>query len=360
MTSQVIAKPPNKRRNWSIAAGVLAVCAVGALVGTKAGNLAHRAPRGDGTRIAVLADPSLALARDAVVRDLTGTQGVTVIPPLVITSKQRAMVRGGIDDATDAGAADVLDADVVVQVTDADPARAIAAARTAASIKVGGRAPITGDLEAYAHFLEGERVAQGQGDLDGSIAHYSAAVARDPAFAEAWAGLAFASFFVVERTPAHVARAKDAVTSARAHAANLRAVNALVVDALHAWIAHDEAAPELRDALREPAIAACRTMTVQFPEERMGHWMLGRAYRELFNGPTEGLRHLESARRLTPEHFPITEQLVVGWLQLGDRKHAAQALRGYLATVKEHPEALQMARTLEIPNAQLRAGAHSR
>ena len=101
-------------------------------------------------------------------------------------------------------------------------------------------------------------------------------------------------------------------------------------------------------------------MTVRFPEERQGHWMLGRAYRELFNGPTEGLRHLESARRLTPEYFPITQQLVVAWLQIGDRNHAAQALRGFLSTVKEHPEALAMARALDIPNAMLPANANPR
>lgn len=351
-----------KRRNWSIAAGVLVVCAIGALVGTKAGNLAHRAPRGTGTRVAVLAPPpaiapegQVAIARDAVVRDLQSAEGITVIPPLVIASKRLAMVRGGIDDATEESAADVLDADIVVPVSERDAARAIDAARAAVKSSTRGAAPITGDVEAYASFLEGERIAHVLGDLDGAVASYEAAVARDPAFAEAWAGLAFASFFVVERTPAHVARAKNAVVQARAHAANVRAVNALVVDAIQAWIAHDEAAPELRAALREPAIAACRTMTVRFPEERMGHWMLGRAYRELFNGPTEGLRHLESARRLTPEYFPITQQLVVGWLQIGDRKHAAQALRGYLATVKSHPEAEAMARTLEIPNAQLPA-----
>lgn len=352
MTSQVIAK----RRNWSIAAGVLVVCAVGAMVGTKAGNLAHRAPRGTGTRVAILVSDDLhAMARDAAVRDLLAIDGVTVIPPLVISSKRLAMVRGGIDDATDAGAADVLDADVTVLINDVDVVRAIDAARAAVKATTRGAAPITNDATAYASFLEGERLAQTMGDLDGAVPLYEAAVARDPAFAEAWAALAFSSFFVQERTPVGVARAKNAVARARERAAGLRPVNALVVDAIQAWIAHDEGAPDLRTALREPAIAACRAMTVRFPEERQGHWMLGRAYRELFNGPTEGLRHLESARRLTPEYFPITQQLVVAWLQIGDRNHAAQALRGFLSTVKEHPEALAMARALDIPNAMMPA-----
>lgn len=355
---------PTNNRNWSVAAGVLAVCIVGAIVGTKAGNLAHRAPRGSGTRVAVLA-PHSDIARDAVVRDLLAIAGVSVIPPSVLSSKRKQMVRGGIDDASEEDAAEVLDADVVVRVSegDAEAARAVENARVVlvahGEKHAAGRgvALITDDIGAYRAFLEGERLTH-VGDWVGASSRYHAALARDPAFAEAWAALAYASFFRAERNPQLVATAKHATQQARTYAAHLRPVNALVVEAISAWIAHDEAAPELRAALREPAIAACRTLTVKFPEEPRGHLMLGRAYRDLFQGATEGLRHLESARRLTPDSYVITEQLVAAWLSIGDRKHAAQALRGFLAGLGDanpnapgYQEAKVLVRSLDTPNA---------
>lgn len=346
-TSQVGAK----RRNWSVLAGVIAIVVVGGLVGTKAGNLAHRAPRGAGPRVAIIAANASAstAALDAVFRDLQRVDGQTTIPPLVLESKRLAMLRGGIDDATPVDAAEVLDADVVVHVAASEPAAAIQEAR--ATLKLAnGALPITTSPAAYDAFIEAEGLAQKRGEFERALLRYETATALDPEFAEAWAMDAWAAFSIPERTPIIQERIAASIERARKHPERLRPVSSLLVDAMHAWLAHDAAAPDLQPALREPAIAACRALTVRFPEERNGHLILGRAYRELFKGPTEGLRHLEGARRLTPEYFPITHQLVITWLQIGDRKHATQALRGFLATVgDEHAQAKEMLKALDTP-----------
>ena len=203
-------------------------------------------------------------------------------------------------------------------------------------------APATMSAVAYAHFLAGEKLAQGSGLLRDAAPHFERAIAADGAFADAWAALAWCSFLTDDRSPQQTTRTKEAVASARRHRARLGTQASLVVDALAGWLEHDDAPPSLQPALREPAIAGARALTVRLPEERNGHLLLGRAYRELFHGASEGLRHLEAGRRLTPDYFPITQQIVIAWLDLSDRNHAEQALRGFLTTSLGHVEATRL------------------
>ena len=559
---------PSRRGSWIVAAVFVAVVCVGAWVGIRAGDLAHRAPRGSGTRIAVLGPLSASgteldlatLVQDAIVRDLSSLPTVTVIPPLELRSKRLQMLRGGVDDASDADAAKVLDADVVllvrmdprtgaaelvkdgavlahidaarihdaaidganvdganangantnganayganangananganmnganmnganvnrananganasganastanVNAANADGANlnsadvnaantnganvnaanlnganansanmnsanmnsanvnsASANSASANSANVNGAnvnganansanvnganasganasgadvnganvnganaygadangaladtahfggtltqlpallataravvpgagppgAPATMSAVAYAHFLAGEKLAQGSGLLRDAAPHFERAIAADGAFADAWAALAWCSFLTDDRSPQQTTRTKEAVASARRHRARLGTQASLVVDALAGWLEHDDAPPSLQPALREPAIAGARALTVRLPEERNGHLLLGRAYRELFHGASEGLRHLEAGRRLTPDYFPITQQIVIAWLDLSDRNHAEQALRGFLTTSLGHVEATRL------------------
>ena len=419
---------PSRRGSWIVAAVFVAVVCVGAWVGIRAGDLAHRAPRGSGTRIAVLGPLSASgteldlatLVQDAIVRDLSSLPTVTVIPPLELRSKRLQMLRGGVDDASDADAAKVLDADVVLLVrmdprtgaaelvkdgavlahidaarihdaaidganangantnganasgadvnganvnganaygADANGALADTAhfggtltqlpalLATARAVVPGAGppgAPATMSAVAYAHFLAGEKLAQGSGLLRDAAPHFERAIAADGAFADAWAALAWCSFLTDDRSPQQTTRTKEAVASARRHRARLGTQASLVVDALAGWLEHDDAPPSLQPALREPAIAGARALTVRLPEERNGHLLLGRAYRELFHGASEGLRHLEAGRRLTPDYFPITQQIVIAWLDLSDRNHAEQALRGFLTTSLGHVEATRL------------------
>jgi hypothetical protein len=315
------------------------------------------------------------MVHDAIVRDLGSVPGTTVIPPLDIRSKRLQMIRGGIDDATDANAAGVLDAAIVLVVgaradgvalferagdretllarTDAaltqlpsviTAAHARVAAEHAAATPA--RAPVTISPVAYAAFLEGQRLAEVEGRFRDGAVLYETAVATDDAFADAWAALAWSLFSADDRSPQETVRTKEAIANARVHGTRLSTASSLIVDALGGWLAHDDAPPEQRAALREPAIAACRALTVKLPEERNGHLLLGRAYRELFNGATEGLRHLEAARRLTPDYYPITQQIAIAWLDIGDRRHAEQALRGFLTMSPGHPQATQLLKGL--------------
>lgn len=365
---------PSRRANWLVAALFVAVVGVGAWVGTRAGDLAHRAPRGSGARVAVLGPLSTsgaavlgtdAMLQDAVARELASLPSVTVIPPLEIRSKRLQMLSGGVDDATDLDAAKVLAAEILLVVRPAgdgadlleggavvahlDPALTqlpallgVARGRVPGLAAGAARAPVTTSAEAYALFLDGERLAQLDGRFREAAAQYDKAVRSDEGFADAWAALAWSSFFTDDRTPQETARLREAIEQARVHAARASAQTTLVIDALTGWLAHDDAAPELRAALREPAIAGARILTVKLPEERNGHLLLGRAYRELFDGASEGLRHLEAGRRLTPDYFPITQQIVIAWLDIGDRRHAEQALRGFLTSSPAHPEATRL------------------
>lgn len=383
---------PRMRMNVPIALGVLGVVLVGAWVGTVAGRLAHRAPRATGMRVLVLPPDTSALpeARGldrfiasvydrALLRAFAGPGPERHVVPLsVATSKLEVMRRGG-RDGTLKDAADVLDVDFVVAgrvapegdglvvtlevgpplgpskevsvpVPGADPAEELVAALPQVLSALGSDAaavPATApvQVQAIAAYSQGRDLLDG-GQTREAAARLNDAGSLDASFADAHAWAALAFWLERERTPQDDALLRASVAQAQALRDRLGPTELLLTDAIAAWLAW-QSAPETERPLRgEEVFAALRALTVKHPEERVGHLLLGRAYVQIMNGPTEALRHLENARRLAPTWFPTVAELVDTWLKMGDRKHATAELRGYLVYRKEDQAARALLRAL--------------
>jgi hypothetical protein len=368
------------RGRWLIALGVLAIVVVGAWVGTTAGRLAHRAPRASGTRVAVLPFDEGALARDfaapAAPAEGAGSSTHHIVPLPVVRAKLALMERGG-RPGTLADAAGILDVDRVVtgavmpqgealalRLEVAPPGRPPtgvldvalpgeaplqeALAGVPALLTALGRpgaaahgpappAPPTDDVAAYGAFVQG-RALFDEGRLRDAVALFAAASDSDPRFAEPIAQRAIALSLLRDRDPTEEAQLSASLDDALAARAALAPISDLLIDGLGArrrFLSADGDSAAARAAVGEEVFAAFRAVTVRFPEERLGHLFLGRAYVEILGGPQEALRHLESARRLSPDWFPTVAELVDTWLKMGDRKHAAGEIRGYLVVKKD-------------------------
>lgn len=375
-------------RRWFVIAFVAGIVAVGAWVGTTAGRLAHRAPRATGTRVAVLpftstvenapglehvvaAELERSLARVFAAR---GDGLFHVVPIAVVASKVVMMERGGVTGSFP-GAAAVLDVDQVITGSIAPQGDALrlhlefgppGGPSTTRDLDIAGEDPLgemagallpffetlglkldhvpgvgTTDVRAFAADVHGD-VFFRAGDLRGAADRFSDAVTADGAFADAAAHQALALALVRDRTPSDGVAQANAVRLALARRDTLSPLEAHLVQGLEAWLRWEAAAVEERAAVAEDVFRAFRAATVEFPEERLGHLFLGRAYVQLMNGSTEALRHFEAARRLSPEWFPTVAELVDAWLKLGDRKHAAAEVRGYLVVKKDDEAARQL------------------
>ncbi len=319
------ASPAVKRRNWAVPVGVAFVVAVGSFVGILAGKITQRGPRGSGARIAVVDGGAewspRTPASDALSRALSATPGITVAPVAEVQARRKILSRHGPASEADVAGAIALRAWVRVSAEggawhaelvdggertslDADGVQALAeqVAKRLSAGPVPRFVPPTDNAAAYAAFVDGDAAA---------------AVALDPACAPCLAAL---------KTPEALAKAKGSP--------RLSKKEALLVDAqlfAAAAAAEKDAAKHATDV--EAAEDAYRTLTVELPEEPEGHFGLGVTFNRLIGAHDEALHHLESARRIAPTDLVVTREIAAAWMGMEDRKHALQAVRGYLALV---------------------------
>jgi TolB-like protein/Tfp pilus assembly protein PilF len=175
----------------------------------------------------------------------------------------------------------------------------------------GAAAPAaTADLEAYDLYLRGRELwhARGESALRRAIEAFEQAIARDPAFAEAHAGLG-AAYVVLPfhsaapRAQAH-ALARDAAEHALALDPGLADAYAVLGDvAIHAL------RPGLADALLSRALAIS-------PSHASARYWLGE--QRLFAGDLAAAeRELTAARAIDPLGRPIANLLTIAQLGLG-------------------------------------------
>lgn len=360
---------PAKRRNWSILIFVLVVVAIGGVVGRRAGDLAHRAPRSTATRVAVI-PPELKLGADVEAKGLdlviarafedalTQVPALGVVPLEVVRGRFALMKKGGHEggleeaarilevDRVVTGAVEVADGGalrltlavhapgtpasggdtMVVPIRGDDPMQELLAGIPSLAAKITGSLPPTPaktmDIKAFALDVQGrERVAE---------ARMADAV---PLFLEADAPIARAHAVIA------VALTRDAAPSdQQVLAQNLVALAApdvalppkekLLVDGIREMQTFLQGNPA--SEVGERAFAAFRAVTVQYPEEPLGHLFLGKSYTMLMKAPDEALHHLENARRLVPQWLPATEEIVAAWLAKGNRKQATAELKSYM------------------------------
>lgn len=324
--------------------------------------------------------------------DAGGRSERHVVPLPVVLSKVEVMKRGGRDGGAVEAAA-ILDVDlvvtgrvvpraaaleltldvgepgsvgrtVVVSVPGQDPVSEVLAAGPALlqamNVQVSDFGRPTSSVRAYGAFTHGlERFEAGE--LRQALERFTEATAEDPGFGDAHAWRAVTLTLLRDASPEDAAALALTLQTAMARRGSMAPREQLLTQALHAWTAWRAGLPEggsPRDA--SPGVAspgdraqrgeevfkALRALTVRFPEERLGHLLLGRAYVQIMNGPTEALRHLENARRLSPTWFPTVAELVDTWLKMGDRKHATAEIRGYLVYRKDDETAVALLRAL--------------
>ena len=373
------------RRNWGVAVGVAVVVGVGTIVGVLGGRLTQRAPRAAGLRVVVLDvatdDDGARWVQDAASRALGGRIGLSVVSveelrarrvtllrahraatdddavaELALDAVVSAAVHGGAVhlEAHDrsgkllAAADSALEVDAVFRAAGSLAAHLLAPAdaqfsaeASAAQLPAATTTSPTQNVAAYRAYAAGI-FAWDAGDVAGAAVKLREATALDDGFAPAWAALATAldvAFGQGTATSLDAAGVTDAAQKAQAKRSSLSGLEALLVDAALA----------ARAGRTEDAMAALRGATVAYPEDRAGHFALGRAYHRMLGAHDEALHHLETARRITPSWLPVTAEIADAWLAMGDRKHAAQAVRGYLVLVPDDARALALLATLSEP-----------
>jgi eukaryotic-like serine/threonine-protein kinase len=186
----------------------------------------------------------------------------------------------------------------------------------------------TESFEAYELYLKGRNFARASADLknmESAIALYEQALAKDPRFALAYAGLASASVRMFRGTgdPRWAERALGAAEQARSISGDLLEVRLAMASVYQTTGRINEAIAELREAV---ALA---------PSSDDAYRRLGRAYLASKAHKEEALRALATAIEINPYHWQNHNQLAYAQYTLGDYEKAIEAS---LKVVELEPE----------------------
>ena len=163
----------------------------------------------------------------------------------------------------------------------------------------------TGDLVAFDLYSRANDILSGKNsrpqDFAQAVDLLNRAVARDPSFLEAYCQLAFAHdqiyFDEIDRTPARLAMAKDAIDSAfRLKPDSGEAHLAQAVHLYRGYLDYDGALAELEIARQTLPNQARIFQLMGFIQRRQGHWQ-------------ESTRNLERAADLDPRDLDTLEPL---------------------------------------------------
>ena len=210
----------------------------------------------------------------------------------------------------------------------------------------------TGDLVAFDLYSRANDILSGKNsrppDFAQAVDLLNRAVARDPSFLEAYCQLAFAHdqiyFDQIDRTPARLAMAKDAIDSAfRLKPDSAEAHLAQAVHLYRGYLDYDGALAELKIARQTLPNQARIFQLMGFIQRRQGHWQ-------------ESTRNLERAAELDPRDLGTLETLSSDYARF--RRHAeAKTLLARAVAVAE-PDDISM--KLALPEGELYANADPR
>ncbi|MGC2351874.1 MAG: protein kinase, partial [Candidatus Udaeobacter sp.] len=210
----------------------------------------------------------------------------------------------------------------------------------------------TGDLVAFDLYSRANDILSGKNsrpqDFAQAVDLLNRAVARDPSFLEAYCQLAFAHdqiyFDEIDRTPARLAMAKDAIDSAfRLKPDSGEAHLAQAVHLYRGYLDYDGALAELKIARQTLPNQARIFQLMGFIQRRQGHWQ-------------ESTRNLERAADLDPRDLGTLEPLSSDYARF--RRYAeAKTLLARAVAVAE-PDNISM--KLALPEWELDVNADTR
>ncbi len=190
--------------------------------------------------------------------------------------------------------------------------------------------PITMSLDAYADYMEGMDLATTQGRFGEALVKLDRAVQRDPEFALAWSEIACTMSWAKMDDEASQRKMQHAMEEAARTMAKLPAPDRLLVEGNLAGAEAFKTSPV------DP-VAAARSMKAYqarvdlVPDDHWGRIYLAVGHRYMRNDLPAAREELLVARRLNPDYFPTTNELVDVQVLLNDRPAAIGTLRDFLA-----------------------------
>ena len=218
--------------------------------------------------------------------------------------------------------------------------------------KVAIESKPTGDLVAFDLYSRASDILSGKNkwepDYGQAIDLLNHAVARDPSFLDAYCQLAFAHdqlyFDGIDRTPARLAMAKDAIDSAfRLKPDSGEAHFAQAVHLYRGYGDYDGALAELEVARQTLPNNARIFQMMGFIQRRQGHW-------------EDSRRNLERAAELDPRDIETLEILSSDYARF--RRHAEA--KGWLTRALAVAEPDDILMKLALPSGELAANANTR
>jgi TolB-like protein/Tfp pilus assembly protein PilF/predicted Ser/Thr protein kinase len=210
----------------------------------------------------------------------------------------------------------------------------------------------TGDLVAFDLYSRANDILSGKNsrpqDFAQAVDLLNRAVARDPSFLEAYCQLAFAHdqiyFDGIDRTPARLAMAKDAIDSAfRLKPDSGEAHFARAVHLYRGYLDYDGALAELEVARQTLPNNARIFQMMGFIQRRQGHW-------------EESTRNLERAADLDPRDLGTLEPLSADYARF--RRYAEAKTWLTRAVAVAEPDDISM--KLALPEGELYGNADPR
>jgi len=210
----------------------------------------------------------------------------------------------------------------------------------------------TGDLVAFDLYSRANDILSGKNsrpqDFAQAVDLLNRAVARDPSFLEAYCQLAFAHdqlyFDGIDRTPARLAMAKDAIDSAfRLKPDSGEAYLARAVHLYRGYLDYDGAVAELEIARQTLPNQARIFQLMGFIQRRQGRW-------------EESTRNLERAAELDPRDLGTLEVLSSDYARF--RRHAEAKTWLTRAVAVAEPDDISM--KLAFPEGELYGNADPR
>ena len=218
--------------------------------------------------------------------------------------------------------------------------------------KVAIESKPTGDLVAFDLYSRASDILSGKNkwepDYGQAIDLLNHAVARDPSFLDAYCQLAFAHdqlyFDGIDRTPARLAMAKDAIDSAfRLKPDSGEAHFAQAVHLYRGYGDYDGALAELEVARQTLPNNARIFQMMGFIQRRHGHW-------------EDSRRNLERAAELDPRDIETLDILSSDYARF--RRHAEA--KGWLTRALAVAEPDDVLMKLALPSGELAANANTR
>jgi serine/threonine protein kinase/tetratricopeptide (TPR) repeat protein len=210
----------------------------------------------------------------------------------------------------------------------------------------------TGDLVAFDLYSRANDILSGKNsrprDFAQAVDLLNRAVARDPSFLDAYCQLAFAHdqiyFDEIDRTPARLAMAKDAIDSAfRLKPDSGEAHLAQAVHLYRGYLDYDGALAELKIARQTLPNQARIFQLMGFIQRRQGHWQ-------------ESTRNLERAADLDPRDLGTLEPLSADYARF--RRYAEAKTLLARAVAVADPDNISM--KLALPEWELDVNADTR